>query len=148
MCRHSKNARRSFTLSEGIRPKYACPNKQGGVVQALAPVHLIEGGLPTEGTLAHVATSKYADLLRPDILHQGTARTAGGVIDGHDRGQAVVDRIEHQMRHEVDHLARGEVFACLFIVLFVELADWLPSRSIPLSLPAFQHASAFRRRDH
>jgi transposase len=26
-----------------IRPKYACPKKQGGVVQALAPVHLIEG---------------------------------------------------------------------------------------------------------
>jgi transposase len=44
-----------------IRPKYACPNKQGGVVQALAPVHLIEGGLPTEGTLAHVSVSKYAD---------------------------------------------------------------------------------------
>ena len=44
-----------------VRPKYACPNKQGGVVQALAPVHLIEGGLPTEGTLAHVSVSKYAD---------------------------------------------------------------------------------------
>ena len=44
-----------------VRPKYACPNKQGGVVQALAPVHLIEGGLPTEGTLAHVGVSKYAD---------------------------------------------------------------------------------------
>jgi transposase len=44
-----------------IRPKYACPNKQGGIVQALAPVHLIEGGLPTEGTLAHVGVSKYAD---------------------------------------------------------------------------------------
>ena len=44
-----------------IRPQYACPNKQGGVVQALAPVHLIEGGLPTEGTLAHVSVSKYAD---------------------------------------------------------------------------------------
>jgi transposase len=44
-----------------IRPKYACPNKQGGVVQALAPVHLIEGGLPTQGTLAHVSVSKYAD---------------------------------------------------------------------------------------
>jgi transposase len=29
-----------------IRPKYVCPNKQGGVVQAMAPVHLIEGGLP------------------------------------------------------------------------------------------------------
>ena len=44
-----------------VRPKYVCPNKQGGVVQALAPVHLIEGGLPTEGTLAHVGVSKYAD---------------------------------------------------------------------------------------
>src|SRR5680860_736837 len=31
-----------------IRPKYACPKKQGGIVQAAAPVHLIEGGLPTE----------------------------------------------------------------------------------------------------
>lgn len=44
-----------------VRPEYACPKKQGGVVQALAPVHLIEGGLPTEGTLAHVGVSKYAD---------------------------------------------------------------------------------------
>ncbi len=41
-----------------IRPKYACANKKGGILQAPAPVHLIEGGLPTEGTLAHVATSK------------------------------------------------------------------------------------------
>ena len=47
-----------------IRPKYACPKKQGGVVQALAPVHLIEGGLPTEGTLAHVSVSKYATTAR------------------------------------------------------------------------------------
>lgn len=37
-----------------IRPKYACPKKQGGIVQAVAPVHLIEGGLPTEGILAHI----------------------------------------------------------------------------------------------
>jgi transposase len=44
-----------------IRPKYACPKKQGGIVQAAAPVHLIEGGLPTEGTLAHIGVSKYAD---------------------------------------------------------------------------------------
>ena len=44
-----------------IRPKYACPRKQGGIVQAQAPQHLIEGGLPTEGTLAHISVSKYAD---------------------------------------------------------------------------------------
>jgi transposase len=30
-----------------VRPKYACPKKKGGVVQAPAPLHLIEGGLPT-----------------------------------------------------------------------------------------------------
>jgi transposase len=44
-----------------VRPKYACPKKQGGIVQASAPVHLIEGGLPTEGTLANVGVTKYAD---------------------------------------------------------------------------------------
>ena len=44
-----------------IRPKYACPNKDGGVAQAPAPLHLIEGGLPTEGTMTHVGVFKYAD---------------------------------------------------------------------------------------
>ncbi|MBT8411768.1 MAG: IS66 family transposase [Octadecabacter sp.] len=44
-----------------IRPKYACPKKNAQVVQSPAPAHLIAGGLPTEGTLAHVAVSKYAD---------------------------------------------------------------------------------------
>ena len=44
-----------------IRPKYACRNKDGGVAQAPAPLHLIEGGLPTEGTMAHVGVFKYAD---------------------------------------------------------------------------------------
>ncbi len=44
-----------------IRPKYACPKKNAQVVQAPAPAHLIAGGLPTEGTLAHVGVSKYAD---------------------------------------------------------------------------------------
>lgn len=44
-----------------IRPRYACPNKDGGVVQAPAPVFLIEGGLPTKGTMAHVAVSKHGD---------------------------------------------------------------------------------------
>jgi transposase len=32
-----------------------------GVIQALAPAHIIESGLPTEALLAHVAVSKYAD---------------------------------------------------------------------------------------
>ena len=45
------------------RPKYACRACQEVVVQALAPPRLIEGGLPTEQTVAHVVVAKYADHL-------------------------------------------------------------------------------------
>jgi transposase len=45
------------------RPKYACRACEGAVVQAPAPARLIEGGLPTEATVAHVLVSKYADHL-------------------------------------------------------------------------------------
>src|SRR5438067_6960452 len=46
-----------------IRPKYACRSCEDGVIQAPAPARLIEGGLPTEATVAHVLVSKYADHL-------------------------------------------------------------------------------------
>ena len=46
-----------------IRPKYACHQCEEGVTQAPAPAHLIEGALPTEGMLAHVLVSKFADHL-------------------------------------------------------------------------------------
>jgi len=46
-----------------VRPKYACRICTDGATQALALVHLIIGGLPTEATLAHVLVSKYADHL-------------------------------------------------------------------------------------
>ena len=45
------------------RPKYACRACQGEVVQAAAPERLIENGLPTEATVAHVIVGKYADHL-------------------------------------------------------------------------------------
>jgi transposase len=45
------------------RPKYACRACEDVVVQAAAPARLIEGGLPTEATVAHVLVSKYADHL-------------------------------------------------------------------------------------
>ena len=44
-----------------VRPKYACRSCEQGVTQALAPAWLIEGGLPTEGAIAHVLVSKYAE---------------------------------------------------------------------------------------
>ena len=45
------------------RPKYACRACEDVVVQAPAPARLIEGGIPTEATVAHVVISKYADHL-------------------------------------------------------------------------------------
>ena len=45
------------------RPKYGCRSCQDVVVQASAPSRLIEGGLPTEATVAQVLVSKYADHL-------------------------------------------------------------------------------------
>lgn len=45
------------------RPKYACRACENGVVQAAGPARLIEGGLPTEATVAQVLVSKYADHL-------------------------------------------------------------------------------------
>jgi transposase len=42
------------------RPKYAF-RERDGVLQALAPAHIIESGLPTERLLAYIAVSKYAD---------------------------------------------------------------------------------------
>jgi transposase len=45
------------------RPKYACRACEEGVTQAPAPARLIDGGLPTEATVAHVLVSKYADHL-------------------------------------------------------------------------------------
>ena len=43
------------------RPKYACRACESGIVQAPAPARLIEGGIPTEATVAHVLVAKYAD---------------------------------------------------------------------------------------
>jgi len=43
------------------RPKYACRTCAGTVVQAAAPAHLIEGGLPTERLVASILVAKFAD---------------------------------------------------------------------------------------
>ncbi len=45
------------------RPKYACRSCEVGIVQAPAKPRLIEGGMPTEATVAGVIVSKYADHL-------------------------------------------------------------------------------------
>jgi transposase len=45
------------------RPKYGCRVCEEVVVQAGAPARLVEGGLPTDATVAQVLVSKYADHL-------------------------------------------------------------------------------------
>lgn len=46
-----------------VRPRYACSRCDGGILQAPAPPHLVEGGLPTEALMAHVAVAKFCDHL-------------------------------------------------------------------------------------
>ncbi|WP_281932789.1 IS66 family transposase [Methylocystis iwaonis] len=52
--------RARFRLIVTIRPKYVY-KEPVAIVQAPAPEHIVEAGLPTEALLAHVAVSKYAD---------------------------------------------------------------------------------------
>ncbi|WP_434520169.1 IS66 family transposase [Methylosinus sporium] len=52
--------RARFRLIVTIRPKYAYKDP-AAILQAPAPEHIVEAGLPTEALLAQVAVSKYAD---------------------------------------------------------------------------------------
>ena len=52
--------RARFRLIVTIRPKYAY-KEPAAILQAPAPEHIVEAGLPTEALLAQVAVSKYAD---------------------------------------------------------------------------------------
>jgi transposase len=40
-----------------------------GVLQALAPAHIVEAGLPSERLLAYIAVSKYADGYRQETTY-------------------------------------------------------------------------------
>jgi transposase len=46
-----------------VRPKMGCRSCSDGVAQALAPKHVVPGGLPSEALLADVLVKKYADHL-------------------------------------------------------------------------------------
>ena len=52
-----------FRVMVTKRPKLACRACPGVVLQEPAPARLIEGGVPTEATVAHVLVSRYADHL-------------------------------------------------------------------------------------
>ena len=81
-----------------VQPEYACRACTDGVTQAPAPPALIEGGLPTGDTSAHVLVSKYAD--NPPLFRQRRMLARSGVTidrstlaDPHPVGQGVtIDR--------------------------------------------------------
>ncbi|PVH27210.1 IS66 family transposase [Pararhodobacter oceanensis] len=90
-----------------VRPKYACRSCAEGVTQAPAPAHLIEGGLPTEGAIAHVLVSKFSDhlplyrqsqiLARSGIdLHRSTLADWVGTASFHLG--PVVDRLAEHLK--------------------------------------------------
>ncbi len=53
----------TFRVLVTRRPRYGCRACEGAVVQAPAPPHIIESGMPTEALVAHVLVAKYADHL-------------------------------------------------------------------------------------
>ena len=73
------------------RPKYAF-KEADGVIQALAPAHIIESGLPTEALLAQIAVSKYADGL-PLFRQEG--------IYARDGVEITLDNLDEYL-HETD----------------------------------------------
>ena len=56
------------------RSKFACRACPGVVVQAPAPARLVEGGMPTEAAVAHVAVARYADHMPLHRQSQALAR--------------------------------------------------------------------------
>jgi len=96
------------------RPRYACRACEDGVVQAPAPAHLIEGGLPSEAMIAHVLVSKYADHLplyrQWQILsRQGIEIDRSILSDWAGRGAWALKPIAARM---LEHLKRSEKLFC------------------------------------
>jgi transposase len=102
-----------------VRPRYACRACTDGVTQAPAPAVLIEGGLPTEGAIAQVLVSKYADhlplyrqsqmLARSGVtIDRSTLADWVGVAGYHLR--PVVDRLAEHLKSS-EHLFMDETTA-------------------------------------
>jgi transposase len=53
----------TFRVLVTRRPRYGCRSCESAVVQAPAPPRIVDGGIPTEGLVAHVLVAKYADHL-------------------------------------------------------------------------------------
>lgn len=96
-----------------IRPRYACRCCSDGVRQALAPAHVVPGGLPTEALIADVLINKYCDhlpLYRQSKIfaRQGIEISRATLANWVGRGIAALMPITDRMR--ADALARARLF--------------------------------------
>lgn len=69
-----------YVIHRVIRPKYACRACEGQVVQAPAPAHVVEGGLPTEALITSMLVAKHAD--HTPIYTQVEAMKRQGIVIG------------------------------------------------------------------
>lgn len=78
------------------RPQYACRSCQAGIAQAPAKPRLIEGGMPTEATVASVIVSKYADHL--PLYRQGQIYARQGVDIDRSTLACWVGKAAHELK--------------------------------------------------
>jgi transposase len=96
------------------RPKFACRTCEGIVVQEPAPQRLIEGGIPTEGLVSHVAVARYAD--HQPLYRQSQMMARQGVLLDRSTlaswmGYAAAELAPVVTRLQQMVLASGRVFA-------------------------------------
>jgi transposase len=108
-----------------VRPRYACPKGRAGVVREKAPPALIEGGLPTGATIAHVLVSKYSEHL--PLYRQAQVMARHGISIDRSTLADRVGRAAFHLAPVVDRMAMllkrsGKLF--------------MPSRQIATQSPA------------
>jgi transposase len=96
------------------RPKLACRACPGVVLQEPAPARLIEGGMPTEATVAHVLVSRYADHL--PLYRQSQILARQGIEIGREvladwAGTAAMEFVPVVRRMRETLLASARLFA-------------------------------------
>jgi transposase len=105
--------RARFRLIVTIRPKYAY-KEPAAILQAPAPEHIVEAGLPTEALLAQVAVSKYADglpLYRQEAIYARDGVELGRSLMAQWMG-AVGFHFEPLAAHVLARIREGErIFA-------------------------------------
>jgi len=87
------------------RPKYACRSCEAGIVQGPAKSRLIEGGMPTEATVASVIVSKYADHL--PLYRQSQIYARQGVDLDRSTLASWVGKAAYELRPVYDCLLRN-----------------------------------------